>query len=444
MATDLTRIGEKARKEPGLVFTSLYHHIYDVDNLRACYDALEAHKATGVDGVTKAEYGRNLEENLRDLSARLRRMGYRPGPKRRSYIPKPGSAKGRPLGISNLEDKIVEAATKRVLERIYEADFTDSSYGYRPQRTQHQCLDALGRTIQQQKVSFVVEADVKSFFDEVNHHWLVQFLRHRIGDDRLIRLIIRMLKSGILEDGLTHATEQGTPQGSILSPLLSNVYLHYVLDLWFSRRYGQTCRGEAYYFRFADDFLACFQYREDAERFHSQLRVRLEEFGLRLAEAKTRCLEFGRFARENAQERGGKPQSFDFLGFTHYCGKTRHGHFKIKRRTSRKKLCQSLHKFTDWVRNVRAVLTTGEIIRQARIRLNGYLNYYAVTDNSAACNTYRYRAQRILFKWLNRRSQRHSCNWAYFAWLLARHDWPTARIRHDLNPCRTGETLPKV
>jgi hypothetical protein len=172
--------------------------------------------------------------------------------------------------------------------------------------------------------------------------------------------------------------------------------------------------------------------------------VRLEEFGLRLAEEKTQCLEFGRFARKSAQERGGKPQSFDFLGFTHYCGKTRHGHFKVKRRTSRKKLCQSLHKFTDWARNVRAVLTTGEIIRQARIRLNGYLNYYAITDNSAACNTYRYRAQRILFKWLNRRSQRHSCNWAYFAWLLARHDWPTARIRQDLNPFRQGEALPKV
>ena len=338
MATNLTRIGVKARREPELVFTSLYHHIYDVDNLRACYDALDARKATGVDGVTKAEYGRNLEENLRDLSARLRRMGYRPGPKRRSYIPKPGTAKGRPLGISNLEDKIVEAATKRTFEPIYEAVFEDSSYGYRPGRTQHQCLDALGRTIQQEKVSYVVEADVKSFFDEVNHEWMVKFLRHRIGDERVIRLIIRMLKSGIMEDGLTRATEKGTPQGSILSPLLSNIYLHYVLDLWFSRRIRRQCRGEAYYFRFADDFLACFQYKGDAEHFYHQLRVRLEEFGLKLAEEKTRCIEFGRFARRDAQKRGGKPDDFTFLGFTHYCGKTREGYFKVKRRTSRKKL----------------------------------------------------------------------------------------------------------
>jgi group II intron reverse transcriptase/maturase len=439
MATNLTWIGEKARKEPGLVFTSLYHHICDVDNLRACYDKLDARKAAGVDGVTKAEYGKNLEENLRDLSARLQRMGYRPGPKRRTYIPKPGTAKGRPLGISNLEDKIVEAATKQVLEPIYEAVFEDSSYGYRPKRTQHQCLDALGRTIQQKKVSYVVEADVKSFFDEVNHEWLVKFLRHRIGDERVIRLIIRMLKSGIMEDGLTRATEKGTPQGSILSPLLSNIYLHYVLDLWFSRKCRRQCRGEAYYFRFADDFLASFQYREDADRFHRQLRDRLEQFGLKLAEEKTKCIEFGRFARQNAQKRGEKPKDFTFLGFTHYCGKTREGYFKVKRRTSRKKLGQSLSKFTDWARKARGVLRKGEMIRQARTRVVGYLNYYAITDNAARCNYYLYCVHRILFKWLNRKSQRKSYTWEQFNRALAQQNWPAVKIRKDLNPCRRAE-----
>lgn len=253
MGTDLTRIGAKARQEPTLVFTSLYHHITDVDNLRACYDTLGASKARGVDGVTKKEYGKQLEENIKELSTRLKRMGYRPGPKRRSYIEKPGSKKGRPLGISNLEDKIVEEAVKRTLEPLYEAVFEDSSYGYRPGRSQHECLDELGRTIQQKRVSHIVEADIRGFFDSVNHDWLVKFLRHRIGDERVIRLIIRMLKSGIMEEGLVHATEEGTPQGSILSPLLSNIYLHYVLDLWFSKRVRRQCRGEAYYFRYADD-----------------------------------------------------------------------------------------------------------------------------------------------------------------------------------------------
>jgi RNA-directed DNA polymerase len=439
VGTDLTRIGEKARKEPGLVFTSLYHHICDVDNLRACYDTLEADKATGGDGVTKEEYGKDLEENLRDLSERLKRMGYRPGPKRRSYIPKAGSEKGRPLGISNLEDKVVEEAVKRTLEPIYEAVFEDSSHAYRPGRNPHTCLEALGRAIQQKKVSYVVEADIKRFFDKVNHEWMIKFLRHRIGDERVIRLIIRMLKSGILEEGLVHASEEGTPQGSILSPLLSNIYLHYVLDLWFSRRVSRQSQGEAYYFRFADDFVACFQYKEDAESFQKRLRDRLEGFGLEVAEEKTRGIEFGRFAREEASRRGEKPKEFTFLGFTHYCGKTREGYFKVKRRTSRKKLGQSLERFTDWAKKARKVLKKGEMLRQARIRVLGHLNYYAITDNLERCNYYVRRATRILFKWLNRKSQRRAYNWESFGQALAWVEWPQVRLRKDLNPCRRTE-----
>ena len=356
MSTDLTRIGERARKEPDLVFTSLYHHVTDLDNLRDCYEALDDDKAVGVDGVTKEQYGENLEENLESLSDRLKRMGYCPQPSRRSYIPKSGSEKGRPLGISCFEDKIVELAVKLTLERVYEEIFEDSSYGYRPKRSQHLCLGRLGRTIQQKRVSYLVESDIRAFFDEVSHRWMMKFLKHRIGDPRILRLISRMLKGGIMEGGLVRAIERGTPQGSILSPLLSNIYLHYVLDLWFSHRVRRQCRGEAYYFRFADDFLACFRYKADARHFENRLKDRLEAFSLEVAVEKTHCIEFGRFARRDAQRRGQKPKEFTFLGFTHYCGKTRDGHFKVKRRTSRKKLAQSLRKFTEWARKSRAVL----------------------------------------------------------------------------------------
>ena len=424
MGTDLTRIGEKARKEPGLVFTSLCHHIYDVDNLRACYDSLKANKATGVDGETKRKYGEKLTENLADLSDRLRRMGYIPQPKRRSYIPKPGSEKGRPLGISCFEDKVVESAVKRALEPIYETMFEDSSFGYRLGRSAHGCLDKLGRTIQQERVNHVVEADIKSFFDTVNHECLINLLRRRIGDGRVLRLIIRMLKSGIMEDGLFQACEEGTPQGSILSPLLSNVCLHYALDQWFSEVVKPTCRGDAWHFRYADDFLACFQYKEDAERFHQNLAERLGKFGLKLAEDKTKRIEFGRFARENARRRGGKPEEFTFLGFTHYCGKTRYGNFKVKRRASPKKYRAALRDFTEWAKKARGLLRTGEMLKTAKAKVTGHLGYYAITDNSERCGDFVHNVKRVLLKWLNRRSQRKSYAWAGFQQMLDQVGWP--------------------
>ncbi len=434
MSPNLERISVKARANPDLVFTSLYHHIADIDHLRTCYRLLKGNKAVGVDEVTKAMYAEDLEANLQDLSARLKRMGYRPQPKLRVYIPKPGSEKGRPLGISSFEDKIVELATKRVLEPLFELLFEECSYGYRPERSQHQCLDTLGRTLQQKRVNHLVEADIRGFFDAVNHEWLLKFLGQRIGDNRVLRLISRMLKAGVMEDGLVEVAEVGTPQGSILSPLLSNVYLHYVLDLWFQRRVRRHCRGAAFLFRFADDFLACFQYRTDAEAFLESLRERLAGFHLELAEEKTRHLEFGRYARANAYRRGEKPQEFTFLGMTFFCGKTRHGAFKVKRKTSRKKLQQSLARFTDWRRRYRNLLPTGDLLRQAKIRVQGHLNYYAITDNSERCQRYMHLTRRALFKWLNRRSQRKSYTWDGFLQALRHVDWPQVRVRVNLNP----------
>ena len=441
VTTDLTRIGAKALQCPKLVFTSLYHHVADIDNLRDCFHSLDGRKAVGVDGRTKADYAESLEANLQDLSERLARLGYKPQPKRRTYVDKLGSNKKRPLGISALEDKVVEEAVKRVLEPLWEPLFRDCSYGYRPERNAKQSVDRLGRTIQNRRVNHIVEADIRGFFDHVNHEWLMKFIEQRVGDPRILRLLRRMLKGGVMEDGLVTATVEGTPQGSILSPLLSNIYLHYVLDLWFDKRVIPASQGEAYLFRFADDFVACFQYQEEAAQFRQRLQDRLEGFCLDLAEEKTRTLLFGRFARSNAQRRGTKPGQFDFLGFTFYCGKTRRGHFKVKRRTSRKKARSFLARFSNWIRTNRHRYRTGELLARARSRLEGHLNYYAITDNAARCQMIHQRATRILLKWLNRRSQRKSYNWDTFNVVLRNSCWPVIRIQSNLCPFRA---LPNV
>jgi len=411
--------------------------VTDLEHLRACYAALPADRAAGVDGVTKEEYGRNLEGNLTELSAKLGRMGYRPQPVKRVYIPKPGTSKQRPLGILCFEDKLVEVALVRVLEPIYEADFIESSYGYRPERTQHQALDQLGRTIQQRRVNFIDEADIKGFFDHVNQEWLMKFLERRIGDERVLRLIVRMLKSGIMEDGLVRASDEGVPQGGNLSPLLSNVYLHYTLDLWFERRFKGTCRGDAYYFRYADDFLACFQYGEDAERFLKELGERLAQFQLELEATKTKLLEVGRFAEERARRRGQRPETFDFLGFTHYCGHTAKGRFKVKRKTSGKKYRAKLKEMKEWLQQERSRTKQGKLLKQAKLKLAGHLNYYAITDNSQMCHRFSREVTQLVYKWLNRQSQRSSHTWAQFQDALAWVGWPSVRIAHQLNPfCR--------
>jgi len=436
MARDLTRIRDKAGKEPEVCFTSIYHYVTDEDHLHASYRDLEPGKAPGTDGVTKEEYGADLEHNIADLAQRLARMGYRPQPVQRVYIPKPGSDKKRALGIPCFEDKLVQRAVARVLEQIYEADFLGCSYGYRPGRTCHQALDELGRTIQRKKVSYVVEADIRGFFDHVNHDWLLKFLGKRIGDARVLRLIWRMLRGGVMEDGLVRASEEGTPQGGSLSPLLSNVYLHYALDLWFERRFRKQCRGEAYYFRFADDFLACFQYREDAERFLTEMQARLGKFHLEVEPTKTKLLQFGRFAEEQAQRAGKPPETFTFLGFTHYCGQTRQGSFKVKRRTSKKKYRAKLKEMKAWLRESRCYLKAGAILRQAKAKLQGHLNYYAITDNGPMCESYKRQVTKLLFKWLNRRSQRRSYHWEQFYDALAWVGWPSVRIVHHLDPFR--------
>ena len=285
-------------------------------------------------------------------------------------------------------------------------------------------------------MNFIVEADIKGFYDHVNQEWLMKFLEQRIGDERILRLIVRLLKSGIMEDGLVRASDEGVPQGGNLSPLLSNVYLHYTLDLWFERRFKQTCRGAAYYFRYADDFLACFQYREDAERFLKELGQRLAQFHLELETSKTRLLEFGRFAEGEAGRRGQRPETFDFLGFTHYCGHTRNGHFKVKRKTSGKKYRTKLKEMKEWLQRERSRTKQGELLKQAKLKLAGHLNYYAITDNGPMCYQFSRQVTQLVYKWLNRQSQRNSYNWVRFLDALAWVGWPSPTLKHHLNPFR--------
>ena len=427
METKLARIEEIARNKPNEIFTSLYH-LLNEEMLLQCHGELAGNKAAGVDKVTKSAYEENLAENIRNLVERLKRQGYRPQPARRTYIPKGDGKSKRPLGIPAYEDKIVQMGLNKILQAIHEPVFLDLSYGFRPGRNCHDALKALNRNIQREKVSYIVEVDIRGFFDHVDHEWMKKFIRHRISDPNILRLVARFLKSGIMEDGEFKDTEEGTPQGGIVSPTLANIYLHYVLDLWFSKAVTKHCRGQASMIRYADDFVCCFQYKDDAERFHAELIKRLAEFNLEIAEDKTKIFMFGRFAEENLKRIGqGKPQTFDFLGFTHYCSKNRNGKFRVKRKTSKKKFKQKVQEFKEWVKSVRDNAMT-DIIRTVKAKLVGHYRYYGITDNSVMMKKYRHQVIMLLFKWLNRRSQRKSFTFEKFNLFLKFHKLPYPKI----------------
>jgi RNA-directed DNA polymerase len=431
----IRRIEQKAKESPREVYTSLFHHVYAEEMLTSSFRKLKKNAKPGIDGLTVSDYAENLQENLKGLQERLGRMGYRPKPSKRTYIPKVGSTKKRPLGIPCTEDKIVQMAVKRTLEPIYEEKFIEDSYGYRPGRHAHDAIDVIGRTIQQKKVSYIVEADIKGFFDHVNHDILLKLLEYRIKDKRMLRLIHRQLKAGIMEDGLIKASEEGSPQGSILSPLLSNIYLHYGLDKWFELIFAPNCRGEVYFYRYADDYIACFQYKSEALSYMEQMEARLNEFHLEIEPSKTKLIEFGRFAETNSRRRGGgKPDTFDFLGFTHYCSKTKYGQFKVARKTSRKKLNSKLKEFNLWLKKNRSKLGKRKVFKTSVKKLTGHLNYFAITDNYECCSTFEHRMKHLLYKWINRMSQRRSYNWNGFPKALEYYRWPKVRVKVKLSP----------
>jgi group II intron reverse transcriptase/maturase len=409
----LDRITQRAQRDR----TATFNNLYTLLTYELLYDAfcqLKPGKAPGVDGQTLEDYRANVIDNLRSLETRLHRQTYQPQPSLRRMIPK-GNGKFRPLGISCIEDKIVQRAVVAILERIYEVDFIDSSYGFRPKRSCHQALSHLGDVITCQRVNFISDADIKGFFDNVNLGQLIELLQKRIADPRMLQLIEKFLHAGVMIEGKREATDLGVPQGSSLSPLLANVYLHYVLDDWFENTVRHHLRGAATIVRYADDFICTFEYESDARRFQEALGKRLGRYGLELAEEKTKLIRFGRFARRDSQRLGEEsPSTFDFLGFTHYCGHSRAGKFKLKRRTAKKKFRQKIVAMKDWFR---ANLTTpmGEVWPVLNAKLQGHYQYYHVNDNWEYVYKFREVVRRLGLRWLRRRSQKGQISRATYA-----------------------------
>jgi RNA-directed DNA polymerase len=399
------RVRKAARQRKKERFTALYHHI-TVDLLRLSFLALKRDAAPGVDGVMWQDYEADLERKLADLHARVHRGAYRAQPSRRRYIPKP-DGRQRPLAVAALEDKIVQRATATVLNQIYEEDFLGFSYGFRPNRSQHDALDALMVGIRETKgVSWIIDADIRSFFDTVNQQWLIRFLEHRIGDKRIIRLIQKWLKAGVLEDGSVTVSETGTGQGSVISPLLGNVYLHYVFDLWAERWRRQEATGTMIMTRYADDIVVGFEHKADATRFLAMMRERFEKFALSLHPEKTRLIEFGRYAAHNRRRRGlGKPETFNFLGFTLISAQSRRGHFQLKRKTQRDRVRAKLREIGEELRWRRhhPIPEQGRWLQQV---VRGFFNYHAVPTNAKALVTFRHRVTELWWRTLRKRSHR--------------------------------------
>jgi RNA-directed DNA polymerase len=428
VSSDLDRVRQVARKDKDARFTALLHHL-TIDRLVAAYRAIAPGAAAGMDGVRWKDYGQDLEANLRDLCARVHSGAYRARPSRRTYIPKP-DGRQRPLGVASLEDKILQRAVAEVLNAIYECDFLGFSYGFRPGRSQHDALDALAVAITKRRVNWILDADIRDYFSKLDHSWLERFLEHRIADRRVLRLIQKWLRAGVVEDGVWSETVAGTPQGASISTLLSNVYLHYVFDLWVHQWRGRQARGEMIVVRFADDAVVGFEHRDDAERFLADLRERFAEFNLELAEEKTRLIEFGRFAVRNRQNRGlPKPETFEFLGFTHACGKTRKtGRFALKRVTSKERLRAKLREVkTELMRRRHDPIPDQGRWLASVVR--GHSNYYAVPGNIDAVAAFHNQAVRHWRRALRRRSQRTRLTWERMK-RLDRRWLPTDRIMH--------------
>lgn len=428
LETKLDLIAKRAKAEPKTRFTTLAH-LLNEETLVECYGELKRGKAPGIDGVSVAEYGENLEEKLKGLVSRMKAKQYRPQAVRRVNIPK-GNGKLRPLGIPTVEDKIVQRGLTRILEAIFEGDFLDVSHGFRPGRGCHGALQTYDRMVMTKRVSYVIEVDIKGYYDHIDHGWLMKCLEQRIADPNFLSLIVRTLKAGVMEEGVRDETEMGAPQGGIVSPILSNIYLHYILDLWFERELKKRLKGYAQLIRYADDFVIGCEYEWEAQEILVELKERLKKFGLEVSEEKTRIVEFGRFAQERAEKRGGKAGTVEFLGFTHFCTKSRSGRFMVGRRTSGKRFRAKLVAMNEWLKGVRNSLPLADWWRILRWKLNGHYQYYGVTGNWRGISRFHQEVLRMTYKWWNRRSQKRSGDWEEFQRRLQWNPLPPPRLAH--------------
>jgi RNA-directed DNA polymerase len=431
METQLATLTQRARENRRYQFITLAHWLTE-EYLGECYRMLKRDKATGVDGQSVEEYGANLEENLRELVVELKSDRYRPQPVRRVYIPK-GDGKQRGLGIPTTKDKVVQMGIARILEAIFEADFVEGiSFGFRPGKSAHDAMDALDKAIMTQPVNHVVDMDIEKFFDTINHKWLMKCLEQRVKDGRLLKIIARILKAGVMEDGQRRETREGTPQGGIVSPVLANIYLHYVLDLWFEKEAKRQFKGYARLIRYADDFVVLFQYETEAKTFCEMLKERLAKFGLKISENKARVVRFGRKEWQQMKGGNGKPGTFDFLGFTCFCGQTRKGAFKASYMTACARFRKKIQGLNEWMKSVRNLVPLAEWWTVLQKKLAGHDRYFGISGNMTALKRFHKETSRLAYKWINRRSQKRSFSFKRYLRYLKFHPLPVPKIFHSL------------